>query len=186
MVISGVVLVISVIVFVRHRERLSFFALRLLVGLLVFRIAYATLLSWLQYITWKGSPLSQYLLPPHQPWNYFLFYSGTHFWLYPALSVLVMLVAFCFFMTLKKVNTGWFEEGEVTLAVLFAFILGWPLGIFLIPLTFLTAAIITLGYFYDKHKRQIPIGAVLVGMTVFLFLFGVFFLHFLHWEALYA
>src|SRR5207253_2411067 len=130
--------------------------------------------------------LSQYLLPPHQSWSYFLFYSGMHFGLYPALSLLTMFIAFCFFMVLKKANTDWFEEGEISLAILFAFILGWPLGIFLIPLTFLIAAIIALGYFYDKHARPIPIGAVLLGSTLALFLFGVFFVHFFHLEALYA
>lgn len=186
MLISAAVLAATGVVFVRHRARLSFFTLRLFVGLLFFRIAYAVFLSCLQYITWKGSPLSQYLLPPHQPWSYFLFYSGMHFGLYPLLSLLTMFVAFCFFMTLKKVNGSWFEEGEVSLAVLFAFILGWPLGIFLIPLTFLIAAIIALGYFYDKHARAIPIGAVLLGSTVTLFFLGVLFVHLFHLEVLYT
>jgi len=186
MIVSASVLTAAVIVFVRFRARLSFFAVRLLVGLLLFRFVYAIFLSCLQYITWKGSSISQYLLPPHQPWDYFLFYSGMHFWLYPALSLLTMLIAFGFFVMLKKVNTAWLEEGEIVLAALFAFILGWPLGLFLIPTTFLIAAIIALGYFYDKHARQIPIGAVLLGVTVALFVFGAFIIHFLHLEALYA
>jgi MFS family permease len=50
-------------------------------------------LTYQQYFLWQAHPLSQLLLPPHQPIGYFAQYAFTNFWLNSLIAFGVALIA---------------------------------------------------------------------------------------------
>ena len=107
-----------------------------MVGVAVF-FALALLGTFFQYTVWKGDPLSQNLLPPHQPIGYFAKYAGVHFWLAPLLSSILSVAFYGFLTLLKKKNERFFEEGEMELGALTVFLAGWPRAVVFLPIVFL-------------------------------------------------
>lgn len=186
LIFSAVMLGAIAFVFVRHRAQLSRYAVRLAISIIVFRIGYAILLSALQYAAWQSNSFSQYLLPPHQPMSYFLFYSGMHFWLYPTLSFFAAALVLLFFGVLRGVKAAWFLQGEIALGILLALILGWPLSLFLVPMSFVALAAISAVCIFMKREQPFSLGVIMLGFGGTLFISGMFFIHLLHLEALYV
>jgi hypothetical protein len=108
-----------------------------------FFLALALFLSVAQYLTWAADPFSVKLLPPHQPISYFLKYAGTHFWLGLFFSLIVALAFFLFLRALARRNERFFEEGEVELGALLAFIAGWPRIVVFFPAVFLAVVLMS-------------------------------------------
>ncbi len=180
LILSWIIFGATVFVFLRRREYLALYTVRLFYILICYRILYATLLSILQYNAWHNNPFSQYLLPPHQPFSYFLTYSGMHFWFYPALALMTALLVLFFFGALRKVNADWFLAGEISLGVLLTFLLGWPLSLFLVPMSFFGAVLLSLIAMSMKRGQHVSLGGVMLSVGGTLLVFGVFFLHLFH------
>lgn len=121
---------------VRFMHRLFF------VSVAVF-FALALLLTFFQYALWKGDPLSTNLLPPHQSILYFTKYAGTHFWLAPLLSLIVSGAFYGILAALKRTNERFFDEGEIELGALAAFLAGWPRVIVFLSVVFLAVIVIS-------------------------------------------
>lgn len=107
--------------------------------------------SFLQYAVWKGDPLSQKLLPPHQSILYFAKYAGTHFWLAPILALIVSAAFYGLLTALKRKNERFFEEGETELGATALFLVGWPRAVVFLPAAFL--AVIAISAFKLALKR---------------------------------
>jgi hypothetical protein len=137
----------------RRREPTRHAALmrRLLIASVVIFIVLALAATTLQYAAWKGDSLSSKLLPPHQSILYFAKYAGTHFWLAPILSLIVSGAFYGFLRVLKRKNERFFEEGEVELGALAAFLVGWPRVIVFLPAVFLAVVLIS-GIKMALHK----------------------------------
>jgi len=124
---------------------------------LFFRVIYAAILTWGQYIAWSSSELGRQLLqmPVNEsvpsflirvlPWifntrfGYFIFYSWNRFWLNVVLSIFLAAVFWIFLRFLNKHKERFFGEGEVELGFLTALLAGWPNVFSFIILTFLFA-----------------------------------------------
>lgn len=126
------------------------------------RIAYAGLLTILQYFTWaqdkvgsiflheslgKSVPLSVIQDLPWifgSRWGYFVFYSLLHFWLNVALSIFIAWLFYRFLILLKRHKERFFEEGEVELGFLTALIVGWPAFTLFVPAIFIFVVLASL------------------------------------------
>ena len=89
-------------------------------------LAYASLLTHLQYQAWSDSGLGQFLLPAYQT-GYFYFYSFTRF-LAPYVISLVLGLAFMLLLARMNKQRGGvlFEDEEPYIAGLFMFLSGYP------------------------------------------------------------
>ncbi len=134
----------------------------LLVAVIIFRVAYAALLSLLQYYIWSHDAFSKFLLPPYQSIKYFLFYAGYHFWLS---TLIAFFLAFAFWLSLfiaSLFRKNLFVDGELKLALLASMIVGWPDFIAFLPLIFALAVIYSLLNFFWLKKETIHLGGVFI------------------------
>lgn len=116
---------------------------RLIVGVIIFRVFYAGVLTWLQYYVWSHNEFSKLLLPPHQPIKYFLWYSWTHFWFNVFLSVGVAFLFWLLLRLLKKYQESFFEQEELEIGFLCSLIVGWPNFIIFVAMAFILAILIS-------------------------------------------
>ncbi len=107
------------------------------------RIFYAVLMTFLQYRLWGQNEISQFLLPPHQPLRYFLYYSWGRFWLNPVLSIASAGVFYGFLLVVKKYRQILFGARDARVALLATSALPWPGIVIFIPLAFCILAIMT-------------------------------------------
>lgn len=99
--------------------------------------------SFQQYQFWSENEVFQYLLPPHQSINYFIFYAGTRFF---GPYLISLTAAFLFLFFAKKLNKKYeerfFYPEEYHFGALAIFLTGWPgalsYSVILISLYFLT------------------------------------------------
>ena len=103
--------------------------------------------------------------------GYFIFYSFWHYWLS---AILVIVVAFLFWLILKalqKYQSRFFEDGEVELGVLAALIVGWPGFVVFIPLLFLAVVLVSIFRMVFFKEAYTTLGApMLFGVLLFLIL----------------
>jgi len=78
------------------------------------------------------------------------------------------------------VNADWFLAGEISLGVLLTFLLGWPLSLFLVPMSFFGAVLLSLIAMSMKRGQHVSLGGVMLSVGGTLLVFGVFFLHLFH------
>jgi hypothetical protein len=159
---------------------------------LCFRIAYAAVLSLVQYYLWSQSELTKYLislpLSSEVPlpaflrnnlsflldsrWGYFLFYSWGRFWLNAALSIAVAFIFYAFLKALKKYNERFFYEGETELGFLLALIVGWPEITLFVPVTFLSVIFISIFRLIYLKEAYTTLGSPMILSTFFLLAYG--------------
>ncbi|MBI2278447.1 MAG: hypothetical protein HYU81_00015 [Candidatus Brennerbacteria bacterium] len=126
----------------RPAERNEFFIRRIVLVSIFVYFLLALVTSYVQYAIWKGDSFSQNLLPPHQSVWYFVKYAGTHFWLTLFFSLIASGTFYALLRSLKRRNERFFEEGEMELGALAAFLVGWPRIIVFLPITFLAVVVI--------------------------------------------
>ncbi|MDP3975170.1 MAG: hypothetical protein Q8P88_02720 [Candidatus Jorgensenbacteria bacterium] len=123
--------------------------------------------TFAQYLVWSGDSLSSKLLPPHQSILYFLKYAGVHFWLAPLIALIVALAFYTILRALKDKNARFFEEGEVELGALAAFLVGWPRVIVFLPIVFLAVVSISGIKMALRKNAYTTLGIpFLIGLTV--------------------
>ncbi|KKU91285.1 MAG: hypothetical protein UY23_C0002G0024 [Candidatus Jorgensenbacteria bacterium GW2011_GWA1_48_11] len=134
----------------------------LILGLVIFRLLYAFLETAGQYRLWLGSGLTKLLLnsPLSREFSlpflldkfpgvfqsrlgYFLFYSYGRFWLGLVVAFGMALAFYFILKALKKYQERFFEENELALGFLLAFLVGWPGVLVFIVLLFIFILIIS-------------------------------------------
>lgn len=144
--------------YLRHKFNLKFISW-IGVGLLVlFKIFYATVATWSQYMVWKTDQFSQLLLPPHQDINYFTFYSWTHFWLGLVISLGISTLFYFFLKFLNSYENRFFLKGEVELGFLMALASGWPGFLIFIPMTFIFVVLVSIARRLLMNKMYTTLG----------------------------
>ncbi len=128
-----------------------------------FRVGYAGLLTVLQYFAWtEGGRVSAALahtsLDGSIPvtlvkifpfvfggkFGYFIYYSWGRFWLGTVLSLFGAWIFYRFLIALARREGRFFEEGETELGYLAALLVGWPLSVLFIPLSFVGVVLLSL------------------------------------------
>jgi len=128
-----------------------------------FRVGYAGLFTVLQYFAWtEGGKMSAALarasLGGDIPvtfvkmfpfvfggeFGYFIYYSLSRFWLGAALSLFGAWIFYRFLLALERHQGRFFEEGETELGYLSALLVGWPLAVLFIPLSFACVVLLSL------------------------------------------
>ena len=137
-------------------------------------VLFNVLLSFLQYLTWHGSPFSHFFLPPFTPVTYFIRYIFLHFWL---ASILVFLCALAFYLIFKLIrrrNREAISKTELHLILLAGLLVGWPNFIIFVPCFFLLALIFSvLNLLVFKNKKNSLLYPLLLSLTT-TFLLGHF------------
>lgn len=142
-----------------------------IIFLILFRVFYAGVLTWLQYYVWQHNEFSKLLLPPHQPIRYFLQYSWTHFWFNAILSVGVAFLFWLLLKLLKKYQERFFEEGEPEIGFLAVLIVGWPIFFVFAPLVFIFVILelILRKIFLRESRTTFGLAFLLAAITTFVF-----------------
>ena len=123
-----IVLVMQLIV---AKARLQKAGLLVLAASVILVFGWAGYQAFQQYYLWKNNEISQFLLPPYQSLDYFVFYARTRFFNAYLLSLLIGLG---FLWGAKKINQKYeerfFEPIEPYLLATSIFIVGHPLWLF--------------------------------------------------------
>jgi preprotein translocase subunit SecG len=122
------------------------------------RIKIAALISYGQYITWKGSAIGQLFLPPTQPWSYYLGYVGLRLWLPVGLSILAAALWFGLATVLNRKSERYFDTGEIPLTTLAVLIAGWPNAVVMVPLAAVYLIAISLARLTILKERLTTLG----------------------------
>lgn len=142
-------------------------ALYVVVGTVIFNI----LLSWLQYQVWRDGGFTAYLLPPHQPWSYFIRYAAFNFWLADVLALAVAGVIYGVFFIFDYFKKGAISEKDLGLVLLLTLLVGWPKSLIFVPL-FLALAIIFVAVskiFFKNNRIYLTWPLMLAALAVSLF-----------------
>lgn len=128
----------------------------LVIGSITLTATISASLTALQYIAWGNSSLGRLLLPPHQPIDYFVFYSFTEFWANPILAAAIGLI---FAMAIRKnamAKKPFFYPEEAALCFASILLVGNPLWIaHLFLVLFLGAITTALNRMKDKADTLI-------------------------------
>lgn len=149
----------------RRREHLL--KATVIVFIIVFLTVIAKIIfaSGMQYYIWKYSEnVSQYLLPPHQPINYFLRYSWQHFIMSPTIGILASLGLVLYFLTLNIIfKKQYLDLEDMLILVSGAMIVGWPNLIVYLGIAFVLTILRIFYLFYVKREmRRVPMTAALI------------------------
>ncbi len=87
-----------------------------------------------QYWLWTQESFTQLFLPPHQPISYFVGYVTQQFWMGLILATILAVAWYVFLRVLRARTDRFFDEGEIVLATLAMFVIGWPGVVVLLPL----------------------------------------------------
>lgn len=149
----------------RRREHLLRAATIVFIVVFLTVILKIFLASGLQYYVWKnGDGVSQYLLPPYQPFSYFLGYSWQHFILSPAIGLLISFLLVLYFWVLNKIfKRQYLDFEDMLILVSGAMIVGWPNITAYLIITFILMMFRILYLFYVKREMQrAPITSALI------------------------
>lgn len=158
----------------------------LIVGVIVFRVFYAVLLSVVQYYVWLHSKFAQILfnspldkslsfsLFPFSStrFGYFLFYSYGRFWLNALISIGIAFAFYLFLKFLQKHRERFFESGETELGFLMALLVGWPNFIIFLPLVLVLIILISIFRGFFLKEAYTTFGWPFILATLVIFLFG--------------
>lgn len=121
---------------------------------------FAGYLSFQQYFFWKNNELGQFLLPPHQNFEYFIFYLRTRFfnpYLFSLAVGIVFLVVAKYFN--KKYEERFFEPIEPYLLTTSIFLVGhptWLVYLILLLIIFLIVNILVANYHLLITHKEMP------------------------------
>lgn len=115
--------------------------------------------SWQQYQIWVSDDLGKLFLPPHQNWDYFVFYARTRFFNPYLLS---LFLALGFLGAAKKLNQKYeerfFEPAEPHLLATAVFLVGHPLWLFYLIILLAVSLILSLVISYwSLSQRRLPL-----------------------------
>lgn len=102
----------------------------IIIGTIIFNI----LLSWLQYQVWRDGGFTAFLLPPHQPWDYFIRYAAFNFWLADVLALVVAGIFYGVFFVFAYFKKGAIADRDLGLILFLTLLVGWPKSLIFIPL----------------------------------------------------
>src|SRR3989344_6954366 len=159
----------------RRREHLLRAATIIFVTVFLTVILKIIVASGLQYYIWKNEGgVSQYLLPPHQPFSYFLGYSWQHFILSPVIGLLASLLLVLYFWILNKIfKKKYLDFEDMLILVSGAMIVGWPNLIIYLGITFILTVIRMVYLYYIKHEmRRVPLTGNLIVAAFIALLMG--------------
>lgn len=135
----------------------------ILVAILL-RIFYAGLQTFSQYIFWSQDKFGELLIqiPISQssvmkdilwkpllwifdrPHGYFIFYTGSRFWLNAVISVIASVVIYIILLALKKYKARFFELGDPEIGLLMALTLVWPNAISFSLFVFISVILVSI------------------------------------------
>lgn len=164
-------------------RRRTLFA-RLIIATICFRIAFAALKTWLQHYAWASDAMGKLLLPPTQSITVFARYAWTHFWINALLSIVVGLLMFVLLRALQKKNDRFFEEGEVELGALMAFVVGWPHFVIFFPLVFIFVVLFSIVRGIALKEPFTTLGMPLIAAAIVALVVALQVIPFLHLSAL--
>ena len=129
LIITGVILLAQLIAVKTHSDirRNGFFGRLIFLAAAVIVFGYAGYLSWQQYQVWQSTELGKLFLPPHQSFDYFIFYARTRFFNSYLLSLTVGLGGLLVAQFLnKRYQERFFETIEPYLLGTALFLSGHP------------------------------------------------------------
>jgi hypothetical protein len=185
----GLIFLVAALFYIRKRfERKVYIKLaKISVG---FRFIYTLILMAAQYFVWAADAFSSALLKvpldsslpfvvvQKMPWlfggrlGYFLFYSWGRFWLNFVLTVIVSLMLWLFLKFLRRYRDRFFEEGEIELGFLTAFISGWPAILVFLPTAFLFVILMSLSRMFLWQEKYTTLGYPFLLAALLTLLFG--------------
>lgn len=141
----------------------------------IFRILYSTALSIGQYYTWAGNEFTRFFLKAPlaeeagligklfgfffgQDLGYFAFYVAGRFWFEFVLAILISIIFFFLLTSFKRHNPRFFEEGEVELGTLLAFLVGWPGVVLFIAFSFVFVLVVSIFRLVFLRERLTTLG----------------------------
>ena len=165
----------SVVIAYRHRRGFPFIFARVLrlcfVILLVISFITPILNSAIQYTLWAHHPISVFLLPPHRPISYFLFYVWWRFWFSTALALGSSGALYGLFLAVLHVLKDRFFKYETVAIAFSALIAGFPAVVLLVPLGF--AITLSTAFFRKIFSSRMTIhigdGFLIAGIILFIF-----------------
>lgn len=154
--ISNIVFLIAAKGAQSYMRPFSAFSRLLVIGSVALTAVISTSLTALQYISWENSSLGKLLLPPHQPINYFIFYSFTEFWANPLLAAAIGLILALVIRKNAMAKKPFFYPEEAALCFASILLVGNPLWMAHLILVLILGVIITaLGRAKDKTDTLI-------------------------------
>ncbi len=163
----------------RHIKLILLVALIIIFGL----IGYAAIK---QYFIWLYDPLTRFLLPPYQGFNYFAFYALSRFFG----SYLVSLgAALLLLQTTRIINQRsselFFEKEEPYLAATSVFLVGHPGWlVYLVTLIFIYFILHTLYFILRRQIARLPLYRLWAPIASFVILINEYWLSSTQWWAL--
>lgn len=122
----------------------------------------------IQFSQWQQGDISQYLLPPHQPMNYFVFYCFNKF-LLPYLISCAAAVSFLFVTKFlnKKRAEKFFEPEEPYFGALGIFLSGFPGFIFYFLLLVAAYLVLHLCFLVCRRSGRVPMYHLWLPVAIF-------------------
>ena len=156
----------------------------LIFGMIGAHIFFAAGKSVLQYFVWTHNRVGVFLLPPHRSASYFLWYSGTRFWLYAALSIAAAVALLAFLRVIARLFPGGFERGETEFIFVAALAVGFPQALALVALSCSIALAIAAGRAVARSRGPICFGDAFALAVPVVFVFGSRLIALLHLSGL--
>jgi len=122
-------------------------------------------ITFWQFFLWQNNELSQFLIPPHNGWNYFIFYTFTRFWLpYLVSGVIGLLGLLGCWQLNKRTNGRFFYKEEFYFLWIAVFLTGHPGWILYVVLL----ALVTLVYgIYTQIRTSGVLGTPDVRLSLY-------------------
>ena len=153
----------------------------------IFIFGYLSFLSWQEYWTWKNSEITRYFLPPYTSIFYFISYIKMHIWNSYLVSLLFSILILNIFSFInKKYSERFFYQGEIYLAALAAFLVGYPVVFFYLILIILIYLIIHIFSFFAARYslKQISSYYLWIPSAIFVILMSKWLQTLLIWKLL--
>lgn len=154
--------------------RLDYFTTRrLIIFYLSAALLFKLFLTAWQYYVWRMSDLGQYLLPPYQPWGYFIRYAFWHFWLPAVLALFFALGLYLIFYAAKRWRPKIISSADLRLLFLMALLAGWPKFLIFFPIFLVIALFMaTIKTFGRKEKEAVTLAWPAIGAMFLTLFFG--------------
>ena len=114
------------------------FGILTLFGVAIFKVIY-------QYLLWKNHPVSKFLLPPYQSFDYFFSYSFFHFLKVPLYNFFSSIFLLALLKIFNKIfNKRLFFEEEIFFAGFAMLVVEFPINLFLLAVVIILGILISL------------------------------------------
>jgi hypothetical protein len=170
----------AVIFYFLDKEKRAKRFMRLAVGVVLFRVAYALFETVGQYYVWSQNSFTRLFLPPHQSISYLFVYSGDHYWLNGVFAVSCAVLFALFLKALRRHNKRYFDDGEVELGAAVALIVGWPGFISFLLIVFPSVILVSVIRRIFFGELYTTLGEPFLVATLILFIWGDAIMDFLH------